>query len=136
MLNAISSQIGIHEWGFAGSTWKQFDFGISSDKLKISNSLSKGIDGKEMYQLYEKGEFVQIYFPSDRKLEISKSRTVEAVDISAVKMPTEKVNYLKIDNCVSVYLWKRCDSRLNYQIEKRLAWMKWQAVMKLFFIFF
>ena len=40
LLNAISSQIGIHEWGFAGSTWRQFDFGISSDKLRISNSLS------------------------------------------------------------------------------------------------
>lgn len=94
LLNAISSQIGIHEWGFAGSTWRQFDFGTSSDKLKISNSLSKDINGKEMYQLYKKGEFVQIYFPSDRKFEISKSRTVEVVDISAVKMPTEKMNYL------------------------------------------
>lgn len=94
LLNAISSQIGTHEWGFFCSTWRQFDFGISSDKLKISNSLSKNIDGKEMYQLYEKGKFVQIYFPSDRKFEISKSRTVEAVDISAVKMPTEKMNYL------------------------------------------
>lgn len=78
LFNAISSQIGIHEGGFAGSKWRQFDFGTSSDKLKISNSLSKGIDGKEMYQLYEKGEFVQIYFPPDRKLEICKSRTVEA----------------------------------------------------------
>ncbi|WWR14997.1 DUF1998 domain-containing protein [Lachnospiraceae bacterium JLR.KK008] len=94
MLNAISSQIGIHEWGFAGSTWRQFDFGISSEKLKISNSLSKDIDGKEMYQSYKNGEFVQIYFPSDRKFEISKSRTVETVDISAVKKPTEKMNYI------------------------------------------
>ena len=94
VLDAISSQIGIHEWGFAGSTWRQFDFGISSNKIKISNSLSNSIDGKEMYQLYEKGEFVQIYFPADRKFEMSKSRTVEAVDISRVKMPTEKMNYL------------------------------------------
>jgi len=93
VLDAISDQVGIHGWEFAGSTWRQFDLGISSDKMKINSSLSNDIDGKEMYKLYEKGEFVQIYFPSDRKFEISKSKTVETVDISMVKMPTEKMNY-------------------------------------------
>lgn len=92
VLDTIISQVGVHIRGFSGSTWKQFDFGISSDKIKISSSLSNNIDGKEMYKLYEKGKFVQIYFPSDRKFEISKSKAVETVDISMVKIPTEKMN--------------------------------------------
>ena len=136
LLNAISSQIGIHEWGFAGSKWRQFDFGTSSDKLKISNSLSKGIDGKEMYQLYEKGEFVQIYFPSDRKFEISKSRTVEAVDISAVKMPTEKVNYLFGQLLIYLYFEKLIakEKGEKEKVEDIERWFDWlqHALRELF----
>ncbi len=69
VLDSISDQVGIHRWGFAGSTWRQFDLGISSEKIKINSSLSNDIDGKEM--LYEKGEFVQIYFPSDKFVTIT-----------------------------------------------------------------
>lgn len=92
VLDEISRQVGIHGWGFAGSEWPQFDFGVSSDKIRIRHSLSSGYDGKEMYESYEKGEFIQIYFPSDRKFEISKSKTVEVVDISKIKRPAERMN--------------------------------------------
>ncbi|MCM1539662.1 MAG: ABC transporter ATP-binding protein [Blautia sp.] len=92
VLNAISRSVGIHGWEFGGSTWEQFDFGISSDEIKIKSSLPNDIDGKEMYKSYKRGEFMQIYFPSDRKFEINKSMAVEVVDISEIKRPTEKMN--------------------------------------------
>ncbi len=38
VLDSISDQVGIHGRGFAGSAWRQFDLGISSDKIEINSS--------------------------------------------------------------------------------------------------
>ncbi len=136
VLDSISDQVGIHGWGFAGSTWRQFDLGISSDKIKINSNLSNDIDGKEMYKLYEKGEFVQIYFPSDRKFKISKSKTVEAVDISMVKMPTEKMNYSFGQLLIFLYFEKLIarEKEEKEKVEDIERWFDWlqNALRELF----
>ena len=127
LLDEISRQVGVHGWGFAGSTWKQFDLGMSSDKIKIGSSLSNDTDGKKLYKLYEKGEFVQIYFPSDRKFEISKSKMVEAVDISLVKSPTEKMNYLFGQLLIYMYFKKliAMENGKKEELEDIERWFIW-----------
>jgi len=136
VLDAISSQVGVHGWGFSGSTWKQFDFGISSDEIKISSNLSKDIDGKEMYKSYENGEFVQIYFPADRKFEINKSKSVEAVDISTIKMPTEKMNCQFGQLLIYLYFEKLIagEKGENEKVEDIIRWFDWlqNALRELF----
>lgn len=129
VLDEISHQVGIHGRGFAGSFWEEFDFGISSDKIKIKSSLSKNIDGKEMYKSYEKGEFIQIYFPSDRKFELSKSKTVEVVDISAIKRPAEKMNYSFGQLLIYLYFEKliakeRGEKEKAKDIERWFNWLE------------
>ena len=136
LLDAISGQIGIHGWGFAGSDWEQFDVGIPSDKIKIGSSLSNDLDGKKLYESYKKGEFVYIYFPANRKFEISKSKAVEAIDISMIKMPTEKMNYSFGQLLIYLYFEKliareRKDGEKVEDIERWFEWLQ-NALRELF----
>lgn len=92
VLNALMNSLGIHQWGFAGSTWNQIDLNFSSDKVEIKSNLSSDVDGKEIYNLYKEGKIIFISFSADRELEVNKSKMVEVVDISSVKMITENMN--------------------------------------------
>ncbi|MCM1064985.1 MAG: AAA family ATPase [Eubacterium sp.] len=127
VLNAISRSVGIHGWGFGGSTWEQFDFNISSDEIKIKSSLPNDVDGKKMYKAYKRGEFIQIYFPSDRKFEISKSRVVEVVDISTIKRPTEKMNHSFGQLLIYLYFEKLIarEKEENETVEDIERWFDW-----------
>ena len=136
VLNAIIESLGIHKWGFAGSTWKQIDLNFSSDKVEIKSNLSSNVDGKEIYNLYKEGKIILISFPSDRKFTMNKSRTVEVVDIKSIKKITEKMNISFGQLLVYLYFEKliakeKGEIKKVEDIEKWFDWLQ-NALRELF----
>ena len=91
VIRAIENSF-FHVMGFMGQDWEEMSLDSNSDKIEIRSNLSHSIDGKELYKLYQEGRIILVYFPADRKYTLNKSKAVEAIDISKVKMITEKMN--------------------------------------------
>ena len=136
VLNAVIESLGIHHWGFAGSTWNQIDLNYSSDKIVIKSNLTSDVDGKEIYNLYKEGKIIFVSFRSDRKFSINRSKAVEVVDISSVKTITENMNdsfgkllvYLYFEKLIAK---EKGDMEKAEDIEKWFDWLQ-SALRELF----
>lgn len=110
-----------------GREWIEISLNSSSKQIEIKSNLSHDIDGKEMYQLYQKGRIILVSFGADRKYTLNKSKAVEAIDISKVKMITEKMNVSFGQLLVYLYVEKlfakeKEDMEAVEDVEK---WFKW-----------
>lgn len=128
VLKAIGNSF-LHVMGFMGRDWKEISLDSVSDKIEIKSNLSHSIDGKEMYKLYQEGKIVLVYFSADRKYAMNKSKAVEAIDISKVKMITEKMNvsfgqllvYLHVEKLFAI---EKEDKETVEDVEKWFEWLQ------------
>lgn len=128
VLKAIENSF-FHVMGFMGQDWKEMSLDSNSDKIEIKSNLSHSIDGKELYKLYQEGRIILVYFPADRKYTLNKSKAVEAIDISKVKMITEKMNVSFGQLLVYLYVEKlfakeKEDKEAVEDVEKWFEWLQ------------
>lgn len=129
VLKAIGNSFLHVMLGLMGREYKEINLDSASDKIEIKSNLSHSIDGKEMYKLYLEGKIVLVYFPSDRKYTMNKSRVVEAIDIHKVKMITEKMNVSFGQLLVYLYVEKlfakeKEDKEKVEDVEKWFEWLQ------------
>lgn len=128
VLKAIENSF-FHVKGFMGQDWKEMSLDSNSDKIEIKSNLFHSIDGKELYKLYQEGRIILVYFSADRKYTLNKSKAVEAIDISKVKMITEKMNVSFGQLLVYLYVEKlfakeKEDKEAVEDVEKWFEWLQ------------
>ena len=126
VLKAIEDSF-FHVMGFMGQDWKEMSLDSNSDKIEIKSNLSHSIDGKELYKLYQEGRIILAYFPADRKYTLNKSKAVEAIDISKVKMIAEKMNVSFGQLLVYLYVEKLFakEKEDKEAVENVEEWFEW-----------
>lgn len=112
-----------------GREWIEMSLNSSSKQIEIKSNLSHDIDGKEMYRLYHKGRIILVSFGADRKYTQNKSKAVEAIDISKVKMIAEKMNVSFGQLLVYLYVEKlfakeKEDKKAVEDVEKWFEWLQ------------
>ena len=135
VLKAIEDSF-FHVMGFMGQDWKEMSLDSNSDKIEIKSNLSHSIDGKELYKLYQEGRIILAYFPADRKYTLNKSKAVEAIDISKVKMIAEKMNVSFGQLLVYLYVEKLFakEKEDKEAVENVEEWFEWlQGALREFF---
>ena len=129
VLKAIENSF-FHVMSFnGGREWIEISLNSTSDQIEIKSNLSHDIDGKEMYRLYQKGRIILVSFGADRKYSQNKSKAVEAIDISKVKMSVEKMNVSFGQLLVYLYVKKlfakeKEDKETVEGVEKWFEWLQ------------
>ena len=129
VLKAIENSF-FHVMSFnGGREWIEISLNSTSDQIEIKSNLSHDIDGKEMYRLYQKGRIILVSFGADRKYSQNKSKAVEAIDISKVKMSVEKMNVSFGQLLVYLYVKKlfakeKEDKETVEDVEKWFEWLQ------------
>lgn len=136
VLKAIESSF-FHVMSFKGGRqWTEMSLDLASAQIEIKSNLSYDIDGREMYRLYREGRITLVSFTADRKYVQNKSKAVEAIDISRIKMINEKMNVSFGQLLVYLYVEKlfareKGDQQAVGDVEKWFEWLQ-DALRELF----
>lgn len=116
-----------HAKGFMGSEWMEIELNSSFDMIELKSNLS--IDGRDMYRLYQEGQFMFLYFPAARKFSPKTPEAAGSADIRKTLKCDEKMNVSFGQFLVQMYVEKlfaneRGETEKAGDIERWFDWLQ------------